>query len=177
MCRKSPCEDDIGFVVEFPGVKRTCRLLPTTVIIGGRTNRYFFVSNPRIWRARLRRRCDLIAQNVDDLRSLLYERVIARRELTFLQVEIVLQPDPHVATEKNCLCGDGKLVKRDSKGKPDRAWRQQVAHIDHCLRRGGLAPRNPKTNLEQTRWLDVASLNHPVWRGADGRPRILPTRA
>ena len=52
----------------------------------------------------------MIAQNVDDLRSLLYECGIARRELTFLQVEIVLQPNPYVATEKNCRPGQLALA-------------------------------------------------------------------
>ena len=62
---------------------------------------------------------DVITQNIDNRCRFLYQRCIAGSELAFRQVEIVLQPDPHMATEQHGLCRDWELVQRDSECKPD----------------------------------------------------------
>ena len=67
---------------------------------------------------RIVRRRDVVAQDFDNPARLLDQRRIARRHLSFLQIDIVLEPDARVAAEQHGLRHHGELVQRNAEVEP-----------------------------------------------------------
>src|SRR5262245_17071123 len=61
--------------------------------------------------ARLGGRSDDVAELLDDMRGLLDQRGVARRELALGEIEIVLEPDPHVAAQQHGLRHHRELMQ------------------------------------------------------------------
>src|SRR5207248_3746679 len=112
--------------------------------------------------SRLARRRHLIAENMDDVCRLLDQRRIAGRELTLLQIDIVLQSDARMAAEQHRLRHHRELMQRNAERKPRRLRRQQVAHIGHGFGGCRLAPGNAEADLKHARRLDVAVLDETL---------------
>jgi hypothetical protein len=70
---------------------------------------------------RVVRRCDVVAQHLDDPCRFLDQRRIARRHLAFLQIDVVLEPDARVAAEQHGLRHHGELMQRRFRNGP--RWR------------------------------------------------------
>src|SRR5436190_21518946 len=98
--------------------------------------------------ARLGWRGHGVAQDFDDVRGLLHQRGVARRELALLQIQVVLEPDAYVAAEQHGLRDHRELVQRNPEREPRGGRRQQIAHVGHGFRRRRLAPGNAEADLE-----------------------------
>ena len=134
-----------------------------------RTSLSFWVCAPNLTASdcqhlsRFGRRGDVITSRVSMiLAALSTSAALLGVSLPLLQIEIVLQPDPHVSAEQHGLRRNRELVQRNAECEPDAVGRQQVAHVGDRLRGGRLAPGNPEADLEQAGRLDVSGLDQPL---------------
>src|SRR5262245_32910622 len=92
--------------------------------------------------ARVGRGRDEVAEDLDDPDGPLHERGVARRELTLLEIDVVLKPHTWVAAEQNRLRDHRELMQRYAERKPRRTRGQQASHVSHGFGGRGLRPGN-----------------------------------
>ena len=97
-----------------------------------------------------------------DLGGLLHQRRVAGRELALAEIDVVLQPDAHMAAEQHRLGHHGKLVERDAEGKPTGIPAAACRACSASPRASPADPGDTEADLEHARRLDVPGLDHAL---------------
>src|SRR6266702_9878 len=99
--------------------------------------------------ASLVRRCHVSSDAFDDIHRALNQRCVARRQLSFGKIQIVLEAYADMAAKNHTLRHDRKLGTRDAERRPTRALGQIPLHLKQALGVGGRSPWHAKAQLEQ----------------------------
>src|SRR5208283_2180234 len=103
--------------------------------------------------ASLARREHTRTQLLDESAGALDELRI-RREHALLEIEIVLEPDAHVAAEQHGLRHHRQLHSTDPERRPQRTRRQRIAQGEHGLAARGGSVLDAEAELKERRALD-----------------------